>query len=182
MIVLIADAAQNGFGKDYTSVTEAIVLVITIVGWDYLIDWLAWRFERLRPWLKVPALTLIEHGKLIDENLRREMISRDDLAGQLRANGVRAAAEVELARLEEDGRVSVIKHGSERSSSERRPGGALSTTWSDRGMPSVGPSAGLIVFHAVGRAIAIAIYTAFWARHRGRCRPVSPTPLLAPGL
>ena len=46
----------------------------------------------------------------------------------------------------------------------------MSTTWSDRGMPSVGPSAGLIVFHAVGRAIAIAIYTAFWARHRGRCR------------
>ena len=66
MIVLIADAAQNGFGKDYTSVTEAIVLVITIVGWDYLIDWLAWRFERLRPWLKVPALTLIEHGKLVE--------------------------------------------------------------------------------------------------------------------
>ena len=39
------------------------------------------------------------------------MISRDDLAGQLRANGVRAASEVELARLEEDGRVSVIKRG-----------------------------------------------------------------------
>jgi uncharacterized membrane protein YcaP (DUF421 family) len=111
VIVLIADAAQNGFGKDYTSVTEAIVLVITIVGWDYLIDWLAWRFDRLRPLLKVPALTLIEHGKLVDENLRREMISHDDLVGQLRANGVRAVSEVELARLEEDGRVSVIKRG-----------------------------------------------------------------------
>jgi uncharacterized membrane protein YcaP (DUF421 family) len=111
VIVLIADAAQNGFGKDYTSVTEAVVLVITIVGWDYLIDWLAWRFDRLRPWLKVPALTLIERGRIVDENLRREMISHDDLAGQLRANGVRAVSEVELARLEEDGRVSVIARG-----------------------------------------------------------------------
>jgi uncharacterized membrane protein YcaP (DUF421 family) len=111
VIVLIADAAQNGFGKDYTSATEAVFLVLTIVGWDYLIDWLAWRFERLRPWLKVPALTLIEDGRPVEENLRREMISHEDLAGQLRANGVRAPAQVELARLEEDGRVSVIKRG-----------------------------------------------------------------------
>lgn len=109
VIVLIADAAQNGFGKDYTSVTEAVVLVGTIVAWDYSIDWLAWRSDRLRPWLKVPAITLIEHGRLVEENLRREMISHDDLAGQLRANGVRATSEVELAKLEEDGRVSVIK-------------------------------------------------------------------------
>jgi len=34
VIVLIADAAQNGLGKDYTSVTEGIVLVLTIVGWE----------------------------------------------------------------------------------------------------------------------------------------------------
>jgi uncharacterized membrane protein YcaP (DUF421 family) len=98
-------------GRTIRHGTEAVVLVITIVGWDYLIDWLAWRYDRLRPWLKVPALTLIEQGRIVEENLRREMISRDDLAGQLRANGVRAPSEVELARLEEDGRVSVIKVG-----------------------------------------------------------------------
>lgn len=31
VIVLIADAAQNGLGKDYNSVTEGLVLVMTIV-------------------------------------------------------------------------------------------------------------------------------------------------------
>ena len=45
VIVLIADAAQNGLGKDYQSVTEGIVLVLTIVAWEYLLDWLAWRFR-----------------------------------------------------------------------------------------------------------------------------------------
>lgn len=109
VIVLIADAAQNGFGKDYTSVTEAIVLVLTIVGWDYLIDWLAWRFTRLRPWLTAPALTLIERGRIMDKNLRREMISDEDLSAHLRANGVRTIHEVELAKLEGDGRISIIK-------------------------------------------------------------------------
>src|SRR5690606_36586874 len=49
VIVLIADAAQNGLGKEYASVTEGIVLVLTIVFWEYTIDWLAWRFPALRP-------------------------------------------------------------------------------------------------------------------------------------
>ena len=40
VIVLIADAAQNGLGKEYGSVTEGLMLVLTIVGWEYLIDWL----------------------------------------------------------------------------------------------------------------------------------------------
>src|SRR5215208_8090799 len=31
VIVLIADAAQNGLGKEYQSITEGLVLVVTIV-------------------------------------------------------------------------------------------------------------------------------------------------------
>ena len=49
VIVLIADAAQNGLGKDYQSVTEGIVLVATIVAWEYAFDWAAWRYPAPRP-------------------------------------------------------------------------------------------------------------------------------------
>jgi uncharacterized membrane protein YcaP (DUF421 family) len=59
VIVMIADAAQNGLGKDYSSVTEGVTLVLTIVSWEYLIDWLSFRFPALRPILKPPALRLI---------------------------------------------------------------------------------------------------------------------------
>ena len=62
VIVLIADAAQNGLGKEYGSVTEGLVLVLTIVAWEYLIDWLTWRFPALRNILTPPSLTLIENG------------------------------------------------------------------------------------------------------------------------
>jgi len=41
VIVLIADAAQNGLGKDYGSVTEGLALVLTIVAWEYLLDWIS---------------------------------------------------------------------------------------------------------------------------------------------
>jgi uncharacterized membrane protein YcaP (DUF421 family) len=109
VIVLIADAAQNGLGKDYASVTEGITLVVTIVAWDYAIDWLAWRFAALRPILKSPALVLIRDGKLDEKSLRLEMLTREDLMGQLREQDVETIAEVRLAQIEGDGRLSVLK-------------------------------------------------------------------------
>jgi uncharacterized membrane protein YcaP (DUF421 family) len=109
VIVLIADAAQNGLGKDYQSVTEGIVLVLTIVFWEYVIDWLAWRFPALRPVLTAPSLKLIENGHLVPDSLRAEMLTEEELMSQLRQNEVEDVREVRLARLEGDGRISVLK-------------------------------------------------------------------------
>ena len=109
VVVLIADAAQNGLGKDYQSVTEGIVLVLTIVFWEYVIDWLAWRFPALRPVLTAPSLKLIENGHLVPDALRAEMLTEDELMSQLRQNEVEDVREVRLARLEGDGRISVLK-------------------------------------------------------------------------
>lgn len=109
VIVLIADAAQNGLGKDYQSVTEGIVLVLTITAWEYLLDWIAWRFPSTRSLLKPPALTLVKDGRVLWSALRREMLSEAELEGQLREQGVDDIAAVKLARLEGDGRMSVLK-------------------------------------------------------------------------
>jgi uncharacterized membrane protein YcaP (DUF421 family) len=109
VIVLIADAAQNGLGKDYGSVTEGLTLVLTIVAWEYLLDWLAWRFPATRPYLKPASLTLVRDGKLILQNLRKEMITEDELRSQLREQSIDRYEEVKLAILEGDGRLSVLK-------------------------------------------------------------------------
>ena len=109
VIVLIADAAQNGLGKEYGSVTEGLVLVLTILGWEYLIDWLKYRFPALRPILTAPPLTLIENGRVDTANLHKELLTEDELRSQLREKEVVRYDEVKLARLEGDGRLSVIK-------------------------------------------------------------------------
>ena len=109
VIVLIADAAQNGLGKDYTSVTEGLALVLTIVAWEYLLDWTAWRFPKTRPYLTPPSLPLIRNGSLVFENLRKEMITEDELKSQLREQNVENFSDVKLATLEGDGRLSVLK-------------------------------------------------------------------------
>jgi uncharacterized membrane protein YcaP (DUF421 family) len=109
VIVLIADAAQNGLGRDYQSVTEGIALVLTIVFWEYTIDWLAWRFPKLRPLLTAPSLKLIENGRFFEDALRAEMLTKDELMGQLREKEIEDVGDVRLALLEGDGRISVLK-------------------------------------------------------------------------
>jgi uncharacterized membrane protein YcaP (DUF421 family) len=109
VIVLIADAAQNGLGKDYGSVTEGLALVLTIVAWEYLLDWISWRVPSTRPYLTPPSLTLIRDGRLIPQNLRKEMITEDELKSQLREQDVEDYGDIKLATLEGDGRLSVLK-------------------------------------------------------------------------
>jgi uncharacterized membrane protein YcaP (DUF421 family) len=43
LIVLIADAAQNAMSAEYHSITEGVVLVATIIGWNVLLDWMEYR-------------------------------------------------------------------------------------------------------------------------------------------
>jgi len=109
VIVLIADAAQNGLGKEYASITEGLTLVVTIVSWEYVIDWLQFRFPALRPILVAPPLKLMEDGQVNEKALRRELLSDDELRSQLREKGVTRYDEVKLAMLEGDGRLSVIR-------------------------------------------------------------------------
>lgn len=110
VIVLIADAAQNAMADDYSSWTDGILLVATIVGWAYGLDALAYRFPRtLGRWVHPEPKTLVRDGRKVQENLDRELISDEELMTQLRLQGVKELAEVEQAAMEGNGEVSVIK-------------------------------------------------------------------------
>jgi uncharacterized membrane protein YcaP (DUF421 family) len=109
VIVLIADAAQNALGKDYQSVTEGIALVLTIVAWEYLLDWLAWRFPTLRGWLQAEPLKLVSGGQILADNMRREMLSEDELRAALRHKGIVDIRRVEELYIEQSGQFSIVE-------------------------------------------------------------------------
>lgn len=110
VVVLVADAAQNGMSASYRSVTEAFVLVATIFVWDYAIDWLAYRSRAVHRLVHPAPLPLIKDGKILRRNLRQELLTVDDLLGQLRAQGVHDVSEVKRSYIESDGHLSVIKY------------------------------------------------------------------------
>jgi uncharacterized membrane protein YcaP (DUF421 family) len=109
VVVLIADAAQNAMASEYKSITEGLFLVATIVFWDYAIDWLGYRFPKLRRLLHPAPLLLVKDGRMLRRNMRQEMITEEELMSLLREQGVENIKEVKKCCLEGDGHISVIK-------------------------------------------------------------------------
>lgn len=111
VVVVIADAAQNGMAGNYTSITDSFILLGTLAFWNYTFDWLGYRYRWFSRFSEPPMIPLIRHGRMLLPNMQRCMIGREELASHLRQNGVADMSEVRYAALEPDGHISVIKYG-----------------------------------------------------------------------
>lgn len=125
LLVIIADAAQNAMAGGYETISDGIVLISTIVFWNMALDWLSYRFPRLRDVVQPRTLLLIDRGRVLHRNLRHEMISLEDLLAKLREQGVERPEEVKHAYMESDGTITVIKRSSRES---KTPTGSASRT------------------------------------------------------
>lgn len=112
VLVIIADAAQNGIAGDYRSITDGIILIATIAFWNLLFDWLSFRFPRFGKLLSQNQLQLVRNGRMVHENMRRELMTEEELRSKLREKGVEDISQVKSAYMEPDGAVSVIKRRS----------------------------------------------------------------------
>ncbi|MFC0507780.1 DUF421 domain-containing protein [Micromonospora costi] len=107
VIVLLADAAQNGMSGNYTSITDGVLLVAVIIGWSYLLDAVAYRWPAAARLIRPSSLVLVRDGRMLHRNMRRELITDEELRQQLREQGIDDVAKVREARMESDGQLSV---------------------------------------------------------------------------
>jgi len=108
MIALVAAAAQNSIASNHESIGDGVILVATIAFWAYALDWAGYRFPAFQRFYNPPALLLVKNGRMIRRNMRQELITEDELMGQLHQNGVSDIKEVKEAYMEGDGSITVI--------------------------------------------------------------------------
>jgi uncharacterized membrane protein YcaP (DUF421 family) len=113
VLVLIADAAQNAMAGEYKSLPDGLFLVSVIVFWSFALDWLGYRVPAVGRFLHPPAVELVRNGRMLRQNMRREMITVEELMSQLREQGIDALNKIKSARLEGDGQISVITRQAE---------------------------------------------------------------------
>src|SRR6476646_9248302 len=88
LLIIVGDAVQQGLTQDDYSLTGAVLAVGTIAVLQVGVSYFNFRFPRFRPWLDGEPIVVVQDGKPIEKNLRRERLTMRDLAEAARGQGI----------------------------------------------------------------------------------------------
>ena len=108
-VVLLGDAAQNAMIGDGHTIGDGGLLIATLAAWNLLLDWLGVHSKLVARLTEAPPILLVRHGRLVDRNLRRQLITREEVEAKMRGEGLESLDQVKAMYLEGDGGFSVIK-------------------------------------------------------------------------
>jgi uncharacterized membrane protein YcaP (DUF421 family) len=108
MLIVLGDLVQQGVTQSDYSVTGLVLAAGTIALMQVGVSYLNFRFGRLRLVLEGEPMVLIEDGRVLERNLARERMTRDELLEQARQNQIGSIEKVRLAVLETSGQISFI--------------------------------------------------------------------------
>jgi uncharacterized membrane protein YcaP (DUF421 family) len=109
LLVTIGDLVQQGVTQNDFSVTGMALAVGTIAVLTVVFSYLSWRFRGLRPVLEGQPLILIEDGKVIEKNLRRNRLTQEEVAAEARFQQIDSFDKIRWAVLETSGKISFIE-------------------------------------------------------------------------
>ncbi|MFL5959773.1 MAG: DUF421 domain-containing protein [Gaiellaceae bacterium] len=109
LLIVLGDAIQQGLTQDDYSVTGAVIAVSTIAAVQVLTSYLSFRSRGARRVLEGDPIVIVQDGKLIDGNLRRERLTEDEVAEEMRKQQIASVQQVEWGILESDGTISFIQ-------------------------------------------------------------------------
>jgi uncharacterized membrane protein YcaP (DUF421 family) len=112
LLIVIGDLIQSGVTQNDLSVTGVLLILCTIGIMQVLTSYLGFRFRRTRPFLQGEPIVLVENGKLIERNMRRERLTLDDLAEKARLSQIGSIDDIRWAVLETNGDISFIEQPS----------------------------------------------------------------------
>jgi uncharacterized membrane protein YcaP (DUF421 family) len=109
LLIVLGDLIQQGVTQNDFSVTGAMLAGGTMALMTILFSWLSFRFKRVQPILEGDPVIVVERGKPIDANLRRNRITVEEVAARARMQNIAHLDDVEWAVLETSGQLSFIK-------------------------------------------------------------------------
>jgi uncharacterized membrane protein YcaP (DUF421 family) len=108
LLVVLGDLVQQGITQSDESVTGTLIVISTITLLSVFVSWASFRSRVVRAVSEGEPIVLVQDGKLIERNLRRERLTRRDIEEEARAQQITSIGDIRWAILEDGGSISVI--------------------------------------------------------------------------
>jgi uncharacterized membrane protein YcaP (DUF421 family) len=108
LLVVLGDLVQQGITQSDESVTGTLTVISTIALLSVAVSWVSFRAKPVRIITEGEPIVLVQDGRPIEQNLRRERITIEDIEEQLRHSQLSSVSQLRWAILENDGKISCI--------------------------------------------------------------------------
>jgi uncharacterized membrane protein YcaP (DUF421 family) len=108
LLVVLGDLVQQGITQSDQSVTGTLTVISTIAVLSVAVSWVSFHSRRARLVTEGEPIVLVQEGRPIERNLRRERISIEDIQEEARLAQIVSVAEIRWAILENDGKISFV--------------------------------------------------------------------------
>ena len=109
LLIVMGDAIQQGLTQDDYSVVGAVTVITIFALLQVGMSYLSFRSRRLRGVLEGEPLVIIQDGKPIERNMRRERLALDEVMEEARSNGqIASIDEIQCAIIESNGSISFL--------------------------------------------------------------------------
>lgn len=109
LLLIISEAVQQALIDSDNSMTNAFLIVTTLVGADMFLEKIALRHKHIDKLLNGGPLVLVEDGRILKDRLEAVRVAEDDILEQARADhGLERMEQVKYAVLERSGGITIV--------------------------------------------------------------------------
>ncbi|HVL24180.1 MAG TPA: YetF domain-containing protein [Thermomicrobiales bacterium] len=111
LILLLASAVETSIQAGDESVFGGLFAFVLLLAFNKIFAWVNFHFPKMRPVLEGDAVELVRDGEFVGENLRKELISQDEIRMMVKQNDIDGIEDVASFVLEVDGTASITRKG-----------------------------------------------------------------------
>jgi uncharacterized membrane protein YcaP (DUF421 family) len=108
LLFVIGDLVQQSITQNDTSITAAVLAISTISLFILVQSYVVFRFKRTRPIIEGTPVMVLHNGRILDDVLHRERMTREDVMEAARQQGIDDLATLRVVVLEPAGKLSFI--------------------------------------------------------------------------
>jgi uncharacterized membrane protein YcaP (DUF421 family) len=106
MYVTLGDLVQQSVTQQDYSLTSGVLTISVFALFTTVLSWTQWRFPRTRALINGKPVVIVRDGEPVGGALRQQRLSTSDLMAAARQQGIRSLGDIDLAVLENDGKIS----------------------------------------------------------------------------